>query len=328
MEELQPLTVSNPLLDDPDALRSRFGRDGYIFLRATAPIAQLRDLRRQIVGICARHGWLKPGSDPMDAISWTAAKVEGEDEYFAVYDEVQALEAFHALSHEPAVVTIMKMLLGPTAFPHPLSICRLVFPDVDMWTTPPHQDFPNNQGTPDLYACWIPLADCPREAGSLSILEGSHHLGLLPTCFALGAGERTIVPDERVDALVWRGGDFALGDMIIFHSLAVHRSEVNRRDRMRVSVDYRFQREGEPVTDGCLKPHFARRSWSEIYRGWTRDDLKYYWHGKDLPRAEWDSSVHEARAEDERRGIWAHHLFDERRKALAQRYAEAARDSS
>ena len=171
----------------PSALKRRFKQDGYVYVPGLNPRILL-ELRREIVEICEACGWLKPGTDPMDAISWKAPTIEGEEAYFEVYDKVQCLQDFHALAHEPAVLGLMQALLGDTAFPHPLSIARLVFPEMPDWSTPPHQDYVNNQGTSELYACWIPLSDCPQSMGSLAILEGSHKLVLFPVGYSLAPG--------------------------------------------------------------------------------------------------------------------------------------------
>src|SRR6266540_2989560 len=150
----------------------------------------LMDVRSRTAAICAARGWFKPGTDAIDAITVAQPSVEGEERYFEVYDEIQKLEAFHAVPHHPTVRAYMTALLGDSAFPHPLSIARLSFPSNETWTTPPHQDYPNNQGTEDLYASWIPLSACPVELGGLSILRGSHKFGVAPLEFALGPGDR------------------------------------------------------------------------------------------------------------------------------------------
>jgi len=288
--ELLPLTDSTGA--GHELLRRRFADEGYVFVRGLVPPEVLAELRAQITAICAAHGWLVPGTDPEDRVAQGPPCVEGEDEYFAVYDEVQRLEALHALAHHPAVRTLMTALLGAASFPHPLSIARLAFPRNDAWATPPHQDYPNNQGTPDLYACWIPLADCSREEGPLSVLRGSHRRGLARLTFALGPGNRRAELDDRFAGLDWVGGDLAAGDAIVFHSHTVHRALLNRSDRLRLSVDYRFQREGEPLTAGCLQPHFGRLSWDQIYAGWSRQDLCYYWRSKRYTVVPWDESLH------------------------------------
>jgi ectoine hydroxylase-related dioxygenase (phytanoyl-CoA dioxygenase family) len=293
-----PFTDSADLLDDHDALRSRFERDGFVFLRGVVDTDVLFDLRRRLTAVCAEHRWWRAGTDPLDAVPDIEPRVEGEKLFFEVYDDIQKLEALHAVPHHQSVRRLMTALLGESAFPHPLSIARLSFPDNDDWSTPPHQDYPNNQGTEDLYACWIPLGDCPVRMGSLTLLRGSHRLGVLPLRFSLGAGHRRAVLDERSADLEWVGGDFRAGDAVVFHSLAVHRALPNRSDRMRLSVDYRFQREGEPLTEGCLEPHFGRLGWEEIYRNWERDDLQYYWRDKAYDLATWDPSFHELSEEE------------------------------
>jgi hypothetical protein len=287
-----PFTDSSDLLEDEHRLRARFADDGYVFLRGVIDRGSLLDVRARLTSILAARHWLAPGTDPMDAVPNITPCVEGEDEYFEAYDEIQRLEVFHAIPHHPTVQRAMTALLGSSAFPHPLSIARLSFPHNDAWSTPPHQDFPNNQGTIDLYACWIPLGDCPVELGGLEVLAGSHRLGVAPLEFSLGAGNRRARLDERHDALSWHGGDFALGDAIVFHSCTVHRAHPNTTDRLRLSVDYRFQREGASLTAGCLEPHFGRLSWDEIYQGWERSDLQYYWRRRRYDVAPWDPTLH------------------------------------
>ena len=311
---------ANDLLADNAALRARFNEDGFLFFRGVLNPVKLLWIRRQIVAICARQRWLKPATDPMDAVAWTSAKVEGESDYFAVYDEIQKLEDFHALPHDPAVLKIMRGVLNDTAFPHPLSIARLSFPGIPEWSTPPHQDYPNNQGTQDLYACWVPLSDCPTALGGLSVLRGSHRFGVLPLQFALGPGHRQAVLPPKMATLEWLTTDYRLGDLIVFHSLTVHRALPNHTDRLRLSVDYRFQKEGEPLAGTCLQPHFNRSSWDDIYRGWRDDKLKYYWRGKSFTTAEWDSSLHALPDTHMKEAVRAQRAFDKKRAEMQSSY--------
>jgi Phytanoyl-CoA dioxygenase (PhyH) len=290
---MQEFQDSTSLLENPHALRARFDADGYVLLRGVVNRDLMLEARRVITDVCAARGWLDPAYDAMLAIPQCGPFVEGEDRFFEVYDDVQRLEAFHAVPHHPSVRRCMTALLGETAFPHPLSIARLIFPGNDEWTTPQHQDYPNNQGTYELYACWMPLGDCSVVDGSLSILRGSHKLGVAPLRASLGAGNRRAELDHRYDELDWVAGDLRLGDALVFHSLSVHRALPNRSNAMRLSVDYRFQREGDALTEGCLEPHFGRLSWEDIYTGWERDAFKYYWRDKRFTVVDWDPSLHE-----------------------------------
>ena len=64
-------------------------------------------------------------------------------------------------------------------------------------------------------------------------------------------------------------------------------------ENMRLSVDFRYQLEGEALTEGCLKPHFERVSWEDIYRDWNSDEFKYYWRKKDFVEVPWNPKLHE-----------------------------------
>ncbi len=290
----EPMYEANELLDQPEALRDRLAADGYLFFRGVIPVDRLMDLRDQITRILANQGWIEDGERRMEAIAQGRPRREGQPKFFRAHDKIVKLEALHAMAHEPALLNVMRRALGDTAFPHPLSIVRLIFPDSPELSTPPHQDYPNNQGTPNLTAAWMPLGDCRIEDGSLAIMEGSHRFGVLPLKFHLGAGNRRAVLNEQLDGLRWVGADFKAGDIVLFPSLTVHKAMDNHNSRsMRLSVDFRFQLEGEALTEGCLQPHFQRVSWDDIYADWASDELKYYWRDKDFVEVPWNPALHE-----------------------------------
>jgi len=80
----------------------------------------------------------------------------------------------------------------------------------------------------------------------------------------------------------------------------VHKALPSRfKDRIRLSVDVRYQPLSEPIEVAALSPHGAVEGryhdhesiaeedsvkrfgksfgWEDIYKDWQRDDLKYYW---------------------------------------------------
>lgn len=283
------MTASNDLLGDREALRARLDDEGYLYFRGLIPRERVLALRGEILEVLGDHGWIA-GGDKLDNAEVVGMPVrEGDEEYFSAYDDVQRLESFHSLAHDDGLVGAVRGALGETAFPHPLKVARLVFPSEPEVSTPPHQDFLNNQGSPDLTAAWIPLGDCPMKQGTLAILRGSQRYGVLPLEFSLGPGNRqAVVPNEMRDRLTWVTNDFSAGDVLLFPAMTVHASLHNATGRMRVSVDFRYQREGEPATDLVLNPHFGRLSWEEIYAGWKSDELKYYWRDLDFPVVPYD----------------------------------------
>lgn len=268
---------ANDLLGHPMQLRKRFETDGYLLIRGLLPSPAISTVRVPFMEILARHGWVRPSGEVI-----IRPVREGDDAFFNVYDEIQKVEAFHSLAHHPHLRRTMRAVLGAGVFPHPLKVARLIFPQNWEVTTPPHQDFPNNQGSATASAVWIPLADTPRKNGGLAVLPGSHKLGLQPLQFSLGAGNRQAALTHEARELKWVTTDFQLGDVVIFGSHTVHSALHNCTGRMRLSVDFRYQVDTEPVSDLVLKPHFERQSWTDIYADWRSDRLQYYWQDLDL----------------------------------------------
>jgi hypothetical protein len=277
-----PMQASNELLGDPASLRARLEEDSYLYFRQVVNPQKVLRLRARMLEALAELGWVEGGPFTMQAVTKVRPLHEDQEEFFTGYHAVQRLEELHGLAHEPQLLELMRQIVGDTAFPHPLKVARLGFPAHYEVATPPHQDFPNNQGTPNLTAAWIPVGDCPRDLGALAVLRGSHRYGLLPLSPHPAAGNRqAVVPPEMLRDLRWVTTDFEAGDVLVFKSHTVHAALHNATEfNLRVSVDYRYQCEGEPLTDLVLHPHFGRITWDEIYEHWASDDLKYYW--KDL----------------------------------------------
>ena len=295
-ETLEPFVLSSPAESTP-TLQERMQQDGYLFLPQLINTEAIEQVRGEILELCAEAGWLKFGSErdegiAADGIAW----VEPQPEFMAVYNRIQHSEAFHALAHDSALMAVLERLFGESPLPHARNIARIIFPQNTRFTTPSHQDYLHIQGTEETYTAWVPLGDCPKELGSLAVLRGSHHLGILPVHYADGAGGMGI--DTEGLPCQWVGGDFAEGDAILFHSLAVHKALPNTsRDQIRLSVDYRYQPLSHPVHSSSMEPHYNRLTWKEIYAGWTETPLKYYWRELPLNLADLDPRVQQIRAE-------------------------------
>ena len=69
--------------------------------------------------------------------------------------------------------------------------------------------------------------------------------------------------------------------------ITIHAARPNiTENRLRISVDYRYQGVSQPVVPDSLEPHYGRLTWEDIYTDWT-SDLPYYW--RDLPLTYADS---------------------------------------
>jgi len=276
------MQVSNDLLDDAEAVRARLATDGYLYFRRILDAERVREVGEAMARATREVGWTRPGLQPGKDICVVRPLQESSDEFVEGYQEIQRLQTFHEMAHDATLLDIMRTVLGESAFPHPLKIARVAFPDHFEASTPPHQDWPNNQGTLELTAAWLPAADLPPELGGLAILRGSNRWGVLPLARHFGAGNRcAVIPPDMAEQCRWVTTDFSVGDVVLFPSTTVHAALHNTSEwHLRLSVDFRYQLEGQALTEGCLQPHFQRLTWDQIYEGWDSDRYQYYW--KDL----------------------------------------------
>lgn len=290
---------STPLLASPDKLRARAEEEGYLFFKGLLPKESLLELRGQILEIVDRYGWLKKGVDRMEGIGNLEAIARDDHrdpkwKYIGVgeaaYRDVQCLELFHAIQHHPRLIELYEKLFQARVIPHPRAIARVLLPAPSLAPTPPHQDYIYIQGTHNFWTCWFPLGDCPMELGGLSVLRGSHREKVLDVSAARGAGGAESILCGL--DYTWVQDNYACGDILTFPSHMVHRALPNqRRDRIRLSCDFRYQSVEEEIDPSSLVPHLANVSWEEIYRDWKSDRFKYYWQSDRLTMSAWDPAL-------------------------------------
>jgi ectoine hydroxylase-related dioxygenase (phytanoyl-CoA dioxygenase family) len=302
--ELKELRVSNDAMHDPEELRRRLDEEGYVFFKRLQDPDKLRDLRREMFTVIQQGGWLVAGTDPLDGIANVAAQcTEGDLGYTDVYHKVYALESFHRSAHWPEVMTMMETLMGRPVMAQPQKVARIWFPKYTEHTTPIHQDFVHFQGSFDNLTCWAPVGDCPIELGGLAVLPGSHKVNqVLDHHFSLGAGGLYVDTDQDAKThkeldVAWHTTDYEIGDSLIFPALTVHKALPNyTEDRLRVSLDNRYQAIGDPIAEHMLQPHLSlniKFTWEDVYANWQSDDLQYYWKAYDNPVVPRDTSYAE-----------------------------------
>jgi hypothetical protein len=251
------LQSSNAVLKDLDELRRRMREDGYILMRDLLYVDGLKQVRREIMQLCAEKGWVKPGTDPMDGIHSGVPPQDFPACDVPLYHRMLRLPSFNGMSISKEIIRWFTYFLGGTVLPHMQNIARLTVPGSAQFTTQPHQDYEYIKGTPDTYTAWIPCGDCPRELGGLAILEGSAKLGYQKHAMrALGAGGSGI--DTTNMNLRWLATDFKIGDILILHSHTIHAALDNKTaDRMRLSFDFRYQRADEPIDPRSMREHWT-----------------------------------------------------------------------
>lgn len=290
---------STELLADPPALRARADEQGYLFFRGLLPTEPVLDLRRRMLQVLARQGWIAEGSDLMEGLADRAAYARVPTEQIAfcgvgvgaqAYREIQHIRQFHELAHQPKLLSVYEALFDAPVLPHPRNIARIMIPTDHDVPTPPHQDFIHIQGTKNVWTAWFPLGDCPTELGPLTALAGSQRDGLLTYKAAEGAGGLEAYLCDLGHP--WALGDYRAGDVLTVSSQTVHRALPNTEGaHIRLSCDYRYQPADEEINEGSLKVHCEVDDWESIYAGWDDQSLAYYWRDTQLRYSDWDEKI-------------------------------------
>lgn len=283
INQIEPLVDRTDLLDQPEELRRRGEEDGHLYFAGLLSPSKVSNVRSQILAVCDKHGWVKEGSDHTEGMSNAdILVVEGTDQrWIDFYNDVLKVRDFHDLALDKNLIRVFEVLFGESVLPHSRNICRLVFPNSALYSTPPHQDNFYIGGSTETWTAWVPCGDCPATLGSLAVAKASHRQGLLEARKATGPGEHQVHVEEEQ---VWVGGDYACGDVIILHSMTIHQGRDNMsQDRLRVSCDYRYQPMSYPVREDSLTPHMNWLTWEDVYKDWDpADPVKYYWQEWDL----------------------------------------------
>jgi ectoine hydroxylase-related dioxygenase (phytanoyl-CoA dioxygenase family) len=251
------------------ALREFLAHEGYLFLPQLLDPAGVAAVEAEVAQALVDAGWAD-ATDPRAARPARGPVLDRDPDFLLGYACIQGIEAFHRLAHDERLLELLETLFGSLPLVHPRKTCRAIWPGGAGTATPNHQDWPFEQGTSDLVTAWVPLHDCPPETGALRVLRGSHRaLRVLPLHPVDGPGGFGL--DVAADDPRWATAAFRAGDVLVFHGCTVHGSLANGSDRIRLSVDYRYQPRTEPIGTPALMPHRypAVPGWRTLTAGWS-----------------------------------------------------------
>ena len=151
---------------------------------------------------------------------------------------------YHDLMANPKILDAVESLIGGEVFANPVYNVRPKVPGVAAGAVPWHQDksyWPDANANP-VITVWIPLVDATLENGCLHIWPRTHTSRVLSFHAETYTGTAyTEIDDEHLKTIEAVPLPLEAGGAILFNDRCIHSSTPNNSDRVRWSVDLRYQ---------------------------------------------------------------------------------------
>jgi ectoine hydroxylase-related dioxygenase (phytanoyl-CoA dioxygenase family) len=259
-----PLRDSSAIKSDPQAIRTRYVEDGYLYLKGVLDPAVVTGLREAYFAQF-EPSYLQAGTKPADGV-FSGRRPLGLPPHGVAGHPAHAFvrsSRFEAFAADPTFAAVAEGVLGGPVRRLPRSILRHFDRSTPM-ASRAHIDFSYlDRGSDQLVTIWIPIGDCPRATGGLIYLEGSHRMGRSSFARLRAVHDR---PDDQRPishdlawvaeqlGTRWRWTDYEAGDIALHSPHIVHASLDTRTAAMRLSADLRFLRREQPADPRWLVP--------------------------------------------------------------------------
>jgi ectoine hydroxylase-related dioxygenase (phytanoyl-CoA dioxygenase family) len=276
------LEDSSAHIKDADYLRQKMADAGYLFLKGFFPRDEVLKARQEILDRFEEKGFLDRNHSSQEGV--LANRIANERTAFAAtaagnevinkfnpVDIIKGNQPLWDLLNEGRIMEFFGAFFGTPAhrFKH------IWFRGVGRGMgTPPHCDWVYmSRGSTNLYTTWVTMGDTPVDVGGLMVLEGSHkkadklknyfsrdvddYCTTSPNVEKLKSGEMMYEWDgvltknpyslrEKLGGRWLTAELYEAGDLLIFTRQTIHASLDNQTDRIRISVDTRYQPANEP----------------------------------------------------------------------------------
>jgi len=181
---------------------------------------------------------------------------------------------YYDLMANAKILNAVESLIGGEVFSNPVYNVRPKVPGVAAGAVPWHQDksyWPDANANP-VITVWIPLVDATLENGCLHLWPRTHRAHVLSFHAETHTGTGyTEIDDEHLKKIEAVPLPLKAGGAILFNDRCIHMSTPNNSDRVRWSVDLRYQ----PTDQDPMRGHgagFLARSRRDPARVATRED--------------------------------------------------------
>ena len=205
-------------------------------------LRELIRLRRRSAGLSADSEITESGFDDGFMELNRANREHGA----VIYRAARRLLGNIRIATHPNIIRLSRALLGDLLIISEDRSIRIDQPSEDDYLFPWHQDYPFNMDSDDSLVFWIPLRDVTPLSGQLVLAAGSHRRGIYPLHVVDSKNERQnraqalrIADESVVDTFDHLSVPVAVGDALVFSSMLLHRSGLNRSDHARWTLQVR-----------------------------------------------------------------------------------------
>jgi ectoine hydroxylase-related dioxygenase (phytanoyl-CoA dioxygenase family) len=222
--------------DDPAEIRRSYDENGYLFFKGALNADTVLRAKEDIAGVLQQQSYMQKGSaEPRATPGASAVEVD--------YGPLYRLKSPWELMASPELQEAVDIAYGEKVRVGRSIGFRYSMPTDAPYLTPPHQDHFYIRETDEFRMIWVPLMDMEIANGGLAIAAGSHKHGLqehvefdgVYSYFFKGRTQKGVRPEDIHGA--WTSSRFELGDLLMFHCCAVHRSLPNVSGLIRLSLN-------------------------------------------------------------------------------------------
>lgn len=256
-------------------LQTQLRDDGYLFIRSFFPENLIKNARDRVISVLNSEGWGE--FDDKEFIAVAPSRRLNSPEFYQCITNMMKEECLHDISRYPSLLWFLSALLTEPIFSHPRKMLRITYPFAmnPKDRIPAHQDLFYVKGERDTFTCWIPLGDYPPEDGGLEVSPKTHKLGLLKTSSNdEGRFGCNVIEDDAAN-FSWVTAHYRPGDLLVMHSLTLHRSGLNQTKRFRLSLDCRFSSVNGAINEEQLLPPYSPHvpEWKILSQKWKKPDI-------------------------------------------------------
>jgi ectoine hydroxylase-related dioxygenase (phytanoyl-CoA dioxygenase family) len=247
-------------------IRSAFERFGIVVLKnliSKHDLRQQRDAVNRLLGIRLKALGNPVASEDIDENLNALVRIDRR----YVMDIIRAIKDspfFYGVLANPRLHDVSRACLNCETLLsiHDIAQFRIDPPNDDARNFEWHQDFQYNMMSMNSATVWYPLRRISEDMGPLVVAPGSHRkivpiemdfTNHQPGSGSMHAALRFKVDEQEAERNALMLCPVEEGDVIVFHSLLLHRSSANRSARSRWTVNPRFGDAADPA--------FAGRGW-------------------------------------------------------------------